>query len=123
MLEDSSSSQDLEEEEESKEKEYLGSFTNYFHGVRGEIFSMGSRHLLIDGFRYDGTGPDAFFWVGTRGSRPSDDGLLLAHPFRGKFYDYDDQTAPILERRFTGKVSRFFKDFEVGILHDEVQLS
>ena len=102
MLEDSSSSQDLEEEEESKEKEYLGSFTNYFHGVRGEIFSMGSRHLLIDGFRYDGTGPDAFFWVGTQGSRPSDDGILLAHPFRGKFFDYRDPDAPVL-KRFTGK--------------------
>ena len=105
------------------EKTFLGSFNNYFHDIGGDIYSMGDSRLLIEKFKYDGSGPDAFFWAGTKGKRPSSVGILLAHPFRGKFYDYDDQTAPILERRFTGKVSRYFKDFEVGILHDEVQLS
>ena len=90
------------------DKMLLGKFTNYFHGISGDIYSMGKRHLLIEKFKYDGTGPDAFFWVGTQGKRPSEVGILLAHPFRGKFYDYDDQTAPILETRFTGKVSQIF---------------
>ena len=90
------------------EKTFLGSFNNYFHDIGGDIYSMGDSRLLIEKFKYDGTGPDAFFWAGTKGKRPSSVGILLAHPFRGKFYDYDDQTAPILERRFTGKVSRFF---------------
>ena len=90
------------------EKTYLGKFNDYFHGISGDIYSMGDTRLLIEKFKYDGTGPDAFFWVGTQGKRPSEVGILLAHPFRGKFYDYDDPTAPILETRFTGKVSQIF---------------
>ena len=39
--------------------------------------------LVIDGFTYDGTGPDAFFWVGTQGTKPSTDGIILPHPFQG----------------------------------------
>ena len=85
------------------EKTLLGRFTDYFHGISGDIYSMGDRRLLIEKFKYDGTGPDAFFWVGTQGKGPSSEsGILLAHPFRGKFYDYDDPDAPIL-RRFDGK--------------------
>ena len=84
------------------EKRYLGSFTNYFHDISGEVYSMGDNRLFIDAFRYDGTGPDAFFWVGTSGSEPSENGILLAHPFRGKFYNYDDPEAPVL-RRFSAQ--------------------
>ena len=90
------------------EKTYLGKFNDYFHGISGDIYSMGETRLLIEKFKYDGTGPDAFFWVGTQGKRPSEVGILLAHPFRGKFYDYDDPTAPILDTRFTGKVSKIY---------------
>ena len=81
----------------------MGQFRSYFHDISGNIYAMGDSRLYIDGFRYDGTGPDAFFWVGTQpGSRPaSDNGILLAHPFRGQFYAYNDPEAPVL-RRFTG---------------------
>ena len=83
------------------EKKYLGDFSTYFHGVSGAIYRMGSQRLFIENFKYDGAGPDAFFWVGIQGLRPSEQGILLAHPFRGKFYNYDDYEAPIL-KKFNG---------------------
>ena len=87
----------------TEKKIFKGQFTNYFHGISGDVYFMGDRLLLIENFKYDGTGPDAFFWVGTAGKRPaSDNGILLAHPFRGKFYDYTDPDAPVL-RRFSGE--------------------
>ncbi len=58
--------------------------------------------LLIKEFTYDGAGPDAFFWTGTSGS-PSEVGTILPYPFNGKFYDYEDLSAPILTGRFNGQ--------------------
>ena len=51
----------------------------------------------IKGFEYDGAGPDAFFWAGTSGA-PSSVGIILPFPFDGKFYDYEDKSAPVLGR-------------------------
>ena len=59
------------------EKTYLGQFKNYFHGITGKIYSLGTRRLLIENFSYDGTGPDAFFWAGTEGDEPTTKGILL----------------------------------------------
>jgi hypothetical protein len=84
------------------EKNYLGDFNNYHHGVSGAIYTMGDRRLLIENFKYDGTGPDAFFWVGLTGQPSNENGILLAHPFRGKFFHYTDPNAPVL-RRFRGE--------------------
>ena len=44
-------------------------------------------------------GPDAFFIIGTTDSSPnSADAIILPYPFDNKHYDFDDPTAPILER-------------------------
>ena len=83
-------------------KRYLGKFRNYFHGISGNIYALGTKRLLVEDFKYDGTGPDAFFWAGTEGLKPGPEGILLAHPFRGKFYDYEDFDAPVL-KRFEGE--------------------
>lgn len=57
---------------------YVGDFQNRFHGVAGEVYAVDSRTLFIRGFSYDGQGPDAFFYAGTRG-QPSRNGYLIAN--------------------------------------------
>ena len=79
----------------------VGDFNTYQHGVRGSVYAKNAKTLVVKGFEYDGAGPDAFFWAGTSGS-PSTVGIILPHPFKGVFYDYEDQSAPILSGRFDG---------------------
>jgi len=86
----------------SEELVKAGDFTNYAHGIKGEVFLKDEKTLVIKGFAYDGAGPDAFFWAGKSG-QPSSVGTILPYPFEGKFYEYEDQNAPILERRFNGE--------------------
>ena len=52
---------------------YLGSFTSQHHGVTGDLYQMDNASLLLERFSYDGSGPDAVFYVGTAGS-PSQQG-------------------------------------------------
>jgi len=78
-----------------------GDFINYAHGISGSVYLVDEKTLLIKGFKYDGAGPDAFFWAGTEGS-PSSVGTILPYPFEGKFFAYEDQSAPILTGQFSG---------------------
>ena len=80
----------------------VGAFQNKAHGIGGEVFMKDQKTLVIKGFTYDGAGPDAFFWAGTS-QAPSSVGTILPYPFEGKFYDYEDQSAPILSKRFDGE--------------------
>jgi len=80
----------------------VGDFQNYAHGINGEVFMKDEKTLVIKGFTYDGAGPDAFFWAGTS-QTPSSVGTILPYPFEGKFYEYEDQNAPILSKRFNGE--------------------
>jgi len=82
------------------EEKFIGKFTNYHHGIAGDVYAVDEQTLRIEGFEYDGAGPDAFFWAGTQGSTPGNVGIILPHPFDGTFYDYEDRSAPILEGRF-----------------------
>ena len=79
----------------------VGSFQSYAHEVNGDVFAKDEKTLVIKGFTYDGTGPDAFFWAGTS-KKPNSVGTILPYPFEGKFYDYEDSSAPILDKRFNG---------------------
>jgi hypothetical protein len=79
----------------------VGDFTNHAHGIGGSVYLIDSKTLLLKGFTYDGAGPDAFFWAGTQGS-PSSVGTILPYPFEGKFFAYEDQSAPILTGQFSG---------------------
>jgi hypothetical protein len=87
----------------SAEKQLIGQFRNYQHGIGGSAYAVDEQTIMIEGFEYDGAGPDAFFWAGTDGNRPGTVGIILPHPFNGKFYDYEDRSAPILEGRFNKK--------------------
>jgi hypothetical protein len=79
----------------------IGELKTKQHGVKGKVFAVDEKTILIKNFEYDGAGPDAFFWVGTS-EAPGNEGYILAHPFAGKFYKYDDDSAPILKERFDG---------------------
>jgi hypothetical protein len=79
----------------------IGELKTKQHGVKGKVFAVDEKTILVKNFEYDGAGPDTFFWVGTS-EAPGNDGHILAHPFEGKFYNYDDENAPILRGRFDG---------------------
>ena len=79
----------------------IGDFVNHHHGIAGTVYAKDEKTLVVKGFTYDGAGPDAFFWAGTQGS-PSGVGEILPYPFEGKFYDYEDRSAPILSGSFNG---------------------
>ncbi|CAB3361583.1 Hypothetical predicted protein [Cloeon dipterum] len=63
----------------------VGEFKEYAHGIRGSVFVVDETTLFIKGFAYDGTGPDAFFWVGNQ-TRPSPEGEIVPYPkdFKGR---------------------------------------
>jgi len=83
----------------SAEVHYLGEFQNYAHGIHGKVYEIEERKIFIQDFEYDGAGPDAFFWIGNT-PNVGEVGTILPHPFEGKFFEYDDQSAPILAERF-----------------------
>ena len=56
---------------------HIGNFVTKAFGVEGEIYSKGSKSLLIKNFKYTGLGPAATFWVGIDGHHPSSNGILL----------------------------------------------
>jgi len=55
---------------------YLGPLTSRKHSVSGHVYAVDSRTLHLQGFTYDGTGPDAFFWIGFTES-PSPQGIIV----------------------------------------------
>ena len=79
----------------------VGDLQNYHHGIYGEVFMANEKTLVIKGFTYDGAGPDAFFLTGTS-TKPGHTGTILPYPFEGKFFDYEDKSAPILDRQYDG---------------------
>ena len=86
-------------------EKYIGSLTAYQHDIAGQVFAIDERTLRIEGFTYDGEAPDAFIFAGIQGNRPESldsAGIILPVPFDGKYYAYDDYTAPILDRKFEG---------------------
>ena len=86
---------------QEEEGTFVGALTSKQHGVKGNLYAVDKKTLLIKNFEYDGQGPDAFFWVGTD-DLPGEIGTILPYPFDGKFFKYDDQNAPILTDRFDG---------------------
>jgi len=78
-------------------KEFLGSLVTIIHQVTGDVYSEGKQKIVIKDLTYDGQGPDAFFYAGTRSSLPNDDGgIVLPYPFNGRHFKYQDRGIPIL---------------------------
>ena len=75
---------------------FVGRLKTKQHNTKGAVYAVDEKTLLIKNFTYDGTAPDAFFWVGTNGIKPTLDGTILPYPFAGKFYEYSDKESPKL---------------------------
>jgi len=54
----------------------VGSLKPIEHGVKGDVYVVDGRTLLIKNFNYDGQAPDAYFYVGS-GTKPSSRGYKL----------------------------------------------
>ena len=89
---------------EFNSKVSIGHLSTLAHGVAGEVFVVNDKTLWIKNFKYDGAGPDTFFWVGTVGTPATTDEsqtAILAHPFQGQHHGFRDAAAPVLGR-YTG---------------------
>ncbi|XP_052749030.1 protein Skeletor, isoforms B/C [Galleria mellonella] len=69
----------------------IGRLTMYAHGIRGTVYAVDESTVFVRGFAYDGTGPDAYFWVGDT-PQPSPEGTLVPYP-----EDYNSRDPPILK--------------------------
>ncbi|XP_047526144.1 protein Skeletor, isoforms B/C isoform X1 [Pieris napi] len=68
----------------------IGRLTQYAHGIRGTAYAVDENTVFIRGFAYDGTGPDAYFWIGDT-PQPSPEGILVPYP-----EDYPSRDPPVL---------------------------
>ncbi|CRL05403.1 CLUMA_CG018002, isoform B [Clunio marinus] len=68
----------------------IGQFTDFAHGIKGMVYAVDESTLFIKDFAYDGTGPDAFFWVGNS-PRPSPEGYIIPYP-----EEYSGREPPVL---------------------------
>ena len=46
------------------------------------MYAVDDRNLFVRNFRYDGTGPEAYFWVGDD-TQPSPKGMIVPYPPTG----------------------------------------
>ena len=54
--------------------------TNFFSSnFSPQVYAVDEQNLFIRNFWYDGTGPDAFFWVGTT-PMPTPKGWVVPYP-------------------------------------------
>ncbi|CAM1318131.1 Uncharacterised protein PB.6629, partial [Pycnogonum litorale] len=55
---------------------FIGTFTNYAHRIKGDVYAMDNKNIFIKGFGYDGEGPAAYFWGGSS-SKPDSTGVKI----------------------------------------------
>ncbi|KAJ6637832.1 Protein Skeletor, isoforms D/E [Pseudolycoriella hygida] len=58
---------------------FIGPLKQFGHGIKGDLYAVDESTIFLKGFSYDGTGPDAFFWVG-KTPRPSPEGYIIPYP-------------------------------------------
>ena len=81
-----------------RDERRIGSFEKTFHAVSGTVYAVGEDKLIIkanildrlklnfvQGFNYDGLGPDAFFFAGTSGDEPSANGDVVRSSLNHSF--------------------------------------
>nr|XP_018906629.1 PREDICTED: protein Skeletor, isoforms B/C-like [Bemisia tabaci] len=68
----------------------VGQFREYAHGIQGTVYAVDENSLFVEGFSYDGSAPDAFFWVGNT-DRPNPNGLIVPYP-----QEYNTRDPPVL---------------------------
>ena len=67
------------------EDKLLGEFVDTKYEVSGTVYARDTNTLVIKDFNYDGLGPDAFFYVGTKGNTPIESGIMVPYP-QGNYY-------------------------------------
>jgi hypothetical protein len=81
---------------------FVGHLKTKQHNTKGAVYAIDEKTIQVKNFHYDGTAPDAFFWVGKTGNIPSLDGTILPYPFTGKFFEYSDPNSLKLTGVFDG---------------------
>jgi len=74
----------------------IGEFKTLQHDVSGKVYSRDDKTLVIHDFKYDGNGPDAFFWIGKSGTPKNTDEATTYILGEDKNYEYRDDAAPKL---------------------------
>ena len=59
------------------QRRLIGTLPNLQHGISGTLYAEGDRTFVIEGFGYDGLGPDAFIYVYETGVTVSSSGSGL----------------------------------------------
>ena len=64
------------------QRRLIGTLPNLQHRISGTLYAEGDRKFVIEGFGYDGLGPDAFIYVYEKGATVSrfGGGLILRLP-------------------------------------------
>jgi len=75
----------------------VGSLSELFHDVSGDVYTTSEGGIRVQNFFYDGTAPAAYFWAGST-SGPNQNGHILPYPFTGTFYRSNSMKAPVLGR-------------------------
>lgn len=75
----------------------VGSLSELFHDVKGDVYTTSDGGIRVQNFFYDGTAPAAYFWAGST-SGPDQNGHILPYPFTGTFYRSNSMKAPVLGR-------------------------
>jgi hypothetical protein len=74
----------------------IGDFKTLQHDVSGKIYAKDEKTLVIYNFKYDGNGPDAFFWIGKSGTPKNTDEATTYILGEDGNYAYRDTSAPLL---------------------------
>jgi hypothetical protein len=77
-------------------EQLIGQFKTLQHDVSGKVYAKDDKTIVIYNFKYDGKGPDAFFWIGKSGTPKNtneDSTYILSEE---ENYSYRDQDAPTL---------------------------
>jgi len=76
----------------------IGKLSSLAHGVSGDVYAKDSKTIVVKNFKYDGNGPDAFFWIGKTGTPSKTDESMTMILTKEKQFLYRDNTAPILKK-------------------------
>jgi len=58
----------------------IGELSTKQYEVAGTLYAVDEETLLIKDFNYNGEGPDAFFYIGTKDKQPSSRGEIIRYP-------------------------------------------
>jgi len=61
----------------------VGLLNTYSHQTSGDVYIKDEKTIVIKNFKYDGKGPDAFFYVGSRLPVGAKTGVMVPYPTGG----------------------------------------